>query len=137
MEPVFVMTSSINRRNHAKCEVYEDRVVLSTACDGGLMPVYENKSRTICFSELREVIVSKGGVKLITHHPNALHFVTKDSTRTVDSMYRDRGFHASDYLREGVFQLAPKSEAELEEKIQTAREIQRFVMERIRPEGEP
>ena len=136
MEPVFTLTSSINKKNHARCEVYEDRVILSTHCDGGWMPVYENRERTILFTELQKVIVSRGGVKIIAHHPNAIHFVVKGSTRNIDSLYRDRSIHASDYLQEGIFQLAPKTQEELEEKIQAAKEIQKYIQERITEDSE-
>ncbi len=50
----------------------------------------------------------------------------------------DRSFHASDYLGEGVFQLAPKTESELDEKILTAREIARYIEDKIAPpEADP
>ncbi len=130
MEPIYVMTSSVNKRNHARLEVYEDRVVISTECEGGLMPVYDNATCTILFSELEKVLISRGGVKFFAHHPNCLHFVVKGHTRTVDDMYRDRAFHASDYLAEGVFQFAPKTETELDEKVQTARDIVRYIEEK-------
>ncbi len=130
-EPLYMLTGSVNKHNHNRCEVYEDRVVLSTVCDGGMFPVYENAAREIPFSDIERVVVSKGGVKLITHHPNCIHFVVRGSRRTVDQMYRDRSFHACDYIREGVHQLTPKSEAELDEKIEIARNIKRYIEERI------
>ena len=124
----YVLTSSVNKRNHARCEVYEDRVVLTTECTGGLLPVYENASRTILFSEIDRVILSKGGIhRLITHHPNCIHFVVHGSKRNVDDMYRDPAFHASDYIGEGVFQLSPKSEPELDEKMDTAKAIKKLI----------
>ncbi len=126
-QPLYTLTSSVNRHNHARCEVYADRVVLSTACDGGLFPVYENAERVIPIADLEKVVVSRGGVRLFAHHPNCIHFVVRGARRTVDQMYRDRAFHASDYLGEGVFQLAPKSEAELEEKLGVARDIRRYI----------
>ena len=127
-EPLYVLESSLNRRNHARCEVYEDRVVLTTAA-GGVFPVYENATRVIPIREIEQVVISKGGVRLIAHHPNCIHFVVRGSGRTVDQMYRDRSFHASDYIREGVHQFAPKTEAELEEKLETARAIKLYIEE--------
>lgn len=126
-EPLYVLTGSVNKHNHARCEVYEDRVVLTNICDGGLFPVYENVTRVIPFREIERVVVSRGGVKLIAHHPNCIHFVVRGAHRSIDQMYRDRSFHASDYIHEGVHQLLPQSEAELDEKIQTARDIQRYI----------
>ncbi len=125
--PIYTLESSVNKRNRARCELYRDRVVIRTECDGGLMPIYENRSREIPLPEIRRVVISKGGVKLITHHPNCIHFVTKADSRTVDEMYRDRTFHANDYLDEGVFQLAPKSESELDEKLEIARKIKEYI----------
>ena len=133
-EPIFVLNSEVNKRNRARCEVFEDRVVLTTECTGGFMPVYDNAEREILFSEIEEVIISKGGIKLFAHHPNCIHFKVHGASRTVDSMYRDRSFRASDYIDEGVFQLAPKSEAELEQKLDTAKEIKRYIENAIHPD---
>ena len=130
-EPIYVMKSEINKYNHASCEVYEDRIVLTNSCDGGLFPVYENTSRTIPLSDIEKVVISKGGIHLIMHHPNCIHFVVHGSTRTVDSMFRDRAFHASDYISEGVFQLSPKSETDLDARLDQAKEIKRFIDARL------
>ena len=126
-EPIFVLNSAVNKHNHARCVVYEDRVILTTECTGGFFPVYDNAEREILFSEIEQVIISKGGVRLFAHHPNCIHFVVRGANRTVDSMFRDPRFNASDYIREGVFQLAPKTESELEEKLETARDIKRYI----------
>ncbi len=125
-EPLFVLTSAINRKNRARCEVYEDRVVLETVGEG-FFPVYDVKSRVIPIGEIRRVAISVGGVKLLVHHPNCIHFVTDASARTVDDMFRDSAFRSHQYIDEGVHQFSPKSEEELKEKLAVAERIKDYI----------
>ena len=126
-EELYRIEAHINRHNHAVCILYPDRVVLQNRCDGGLMPVFDNRERSIPLQEITGVVVSKGGVRLIVHHPNCIQFRTVQNKRTVDDLFRDRSFHSSEYIDEGVCQLAPKTEAELDEKLETARRIKAYI----------
>lgn len=124
--PLFVLASALNRKNRARCEVYEDRVVLETVGEG-FFPVYDVRTRVIPLSEIRRVHISVGGVKLLVHHPNCIHFVTDESRRSVDDMFRDGAFRSHQYIDEGVHQLSPKSEEELKEKLAVAQQIKAFI----------
>ncbi|MBQ8954811.1 MAG: hypothetical protein IJ048_11930 [Clostridia bacterium] len=125
--PLLVLEAQYNKHNASKCELYADRVVLTTACTGGLLPVYANKTRVIPLDEIRKVVVSTGGTGFFIHHPNAVHFVVKNSTRTLDDMFRDQRFHSADYIDEGVQQFCPKSSADLTEKIGIAMRMKGYI----------
>ncbi|GEM_PF-2590360 len=125
--PILVLEARYNRYNLAKCELYPDRVVLSTECTGGFFPVYENKTREIPFSEISRVIISNGGLGFFAHHPNAVHFVLKRHSRTLDEMFRDRRFSSASYIDEGVQQFCAKTQAELTEKIALAARIRDYI----------
>ena len=126
-EPLIVLEARYNKRNTSRCELYPDRVVLSTQCSGGLIPVYANKTRVIPIAEITRVVISNGGTGFFVHHPNAVHFVTKDSRRTLDEMFRDQRFTSADYIDEGVQQFCPQSAADLTEKIGLAAKIKAYI----------
>ncbi len=128
-EPMIVLQAQYNRKNRSKCELYADRVVLTTECDGGLMPVYANKTREIPLEEISRVVISTGGTGFFVHHPNAIHFITKNSRRTLDELFRDPRFHASQYIDEGVQQFCPASQADLTEKLSLAARIKAYIEE--------
>lgn len=125
-EPLFVLTSALNRKNRARCEVYEDRVVLSTEGEG-FFPVYDVRTRVIPIGEIRRVAISVGGVRLLVHHPNCIHFVTEASARTADDLFRDTAFRSHQYIDEGVHQFSPKTEEELKEKLAVAEQIKAYI----------
>ena len=126
-KPLLVLEAQYNRRNSSRCELYSDRVVLTTTCTGGLLPVYGNRTRVIPISEIRKVVISTGGTGVFVHHPNAVHFVTRGSKRTLDDMFRDQRFHSADYIDEGVQQFCPKSSADLTEKIGLALQMKGYI----------
>ena len=130
MEPLFRLEAWNNRHNVAVCELYPDRVVLSTRCTGGLIPLYEDREREIPLASIRRVIISNGGIHFFVHHPNAIHFITDEQQRSLDSLFRDPKVSASDYIREGVQQLCPKNEQDLAAKIETAVRIKAYIEEK-------
>lgn len=126
-EPLIVLDARYNKRNTSRCELYQDRVVLSTRCTGGLMPIYGNKTRTIPIDDITQVVISNGGMGFFVHHPNAIHFMTRESRRTLDELFRDRRFGSADYIDEGVQQFCPQSAADLTEKIGLASQIKDYI----------
>ena len=120
--------SRLNARNTASCTLYADRVVLRTN-GGGWNRVYNNKERVIPLHEIKRVVISRGGIRFFIHHPNCIHFVTAASRRTVDEMFRDPSFHACDYISDGVCQFSPKTQAELDEKIEIAVRMKAWIEE--------
>lgn len=126
-EPLIVLDARYNKRNTSRCELYQDRVVLSTSCTGGLMPIYGNKTRTIPIDDITQVVISNGGMGFFVHHPNAIHFMTRESRRTLDELFRDRRFGSADYIDEGVQQFCPQSAADLTEKIGLASQIKDYI----------
>lgn len=126
-EPLIVLEARYNKRNTSKCELYPDRVVLSTQCAGGLVPVYGNKTRTIRIADITQVVISNGGTGFFVHHPNAIHFMTKESQRTLDELFRDQRFPSANYIDEGVQQFCPQSAADLTEKIGLASQIKAYI----------
>lgn len=129
-EPILVLRAQYNKKNASKCELYADRVVLTTECTGGLMPIYANKTREIPLGEISRVVISTGGTGFFVHHPNAIHFITKNSRRTLDELFRDPRFHASQYIDEGVQQFCPASDTDLKEKIALAAQIKAYIEKR-------
>ena len=126
-EPLIVLEARYNKRNSSRCELYPDRVVLSTQCTGGLVPVYGNRTRTIPLTEITKVVISNGGTGFFVHHPNAIHFMTRDSQRTLDELFRDARVTSADYIDEGVQQFCPQSAADLTEKIGLASQIKAYI----------
>jgi len=128
-EPLFVLAAQYNKRNSSRCEVYADRVVLSTQTTSRLTPVYANRTRTIPLKDIRRVVISSGGLGFFSKHPNAIHFIVGDSARTLDQMLRDPRFHSADYIDEGVQQFCAKSAQELTEKVALAGQIKQYIEE--------
>ena len=126
-EEICRIEAQINKKNRAACILYPDRVVIRNHCDGGLMPVFDNRERVIPLDRILSVVISKGGVRLLVHHPNCIQFRTDKNVRTVDELFRDRSFHTSEYIDEGVCQFAPRTEEELEQKLETARRIKEYI----------
>lgn len=126
-EPLIVLEARYNKRNTSRCELYPDRVVLSTSCTGGFVPVYGNKTRTIPIADITRVVISNGGTGFFVHHPNAIHFMTRESRRTLDELFRDQRFSSADYIDEGVQQFCPQSAADLTEKIGLASQIKAYI----------
>ena len=126
-KPLLVLEAQYNKHNLSKCELYADRVVLTTACTGGFLPVYANRTRVIPLDEIRKVVISTGGTGFFIHHPNAVHFVVEGSKRTLDDMFRDQRFHSADYIDEGVQQFCPTSPTDLTEKIGIALKMKGYI----------
>ena len=126
-KPLIVLSAQYNKHNSSTCELYSDRVVLSTRCTGGFLPVYANKTREIPLEEISRVIISNGGTGFFVHHPNAVHFVVRGHKRTLDDMFRDRRFTSASYIDEGVQQFCPTSPQDLAEKIGIASRIKEYV----------
>ena len=125
--PLITLEASYNKHNTSSCQLYPDRIVLTTQCTGGFLPVYENKTRTIPLDQVLRVVISNGGMRFFAHHPNAIHFITQESARSLDTLFRDRRFSSADYIDEGVQQFCPKTEAELTEKIGIATRIKEYI----------
>ena len=130
-QPLFTLDAHYNRKNHAKCQLYADRVVLTTRSESRLMPVYGNKTRVIPLKDIKRVVISSGGMGFFARHPNAIHFITQPSARTLDDMLRDQRFHSADYIDEGVQQFCPVSQADLTEKLAVAAQIKAYIEQRM------
>ena len=126
-QPLITLEAHYNKKNDSRCELYTDRVVLTTASESWLMPVYANKTRVIPLNEIRQVVISSGGMGFFAKHPNAIHFITRDSSRTLDYMLRDQRFHSAEYIDEGVQQFCPTSQADLTEKLGIAAQIKAYI----------
>ncbi len=125
--PLITLHAQYNKHNSSTCELYPDRVVLITRCTGGLLPVYANKTREIPLEEISRVIISNGGTGYFASHPNAIHFVVRGATRTLDDMFRDRRFTSASYIDEGVQQFCAKNQSDLAEKIGVAARIKDYI----------
>ena len=125
--PLLVLEARYNRHNLSRCELYEDHILLTTACTGGILPVYANRTRVIPLSEIQKVVISQGGTGFFIHHPNAVHFVVRGSKRTLDDMFRDQHFHSADYIDEGVQQFCPTSADDLTEKTGIAMKMKEYI----------
>ncbi|MBQ9196192.1 MAG: hypothetical protein IJ157_03025 [Clostridia bacterium] len=126
-QPLIVLKAQYNRKNRSQCELYADRVELSTFSESRLMPVYGNKTRVIPLKDIRRVVISSGGMGFFAKHPNAIHFIVGDASRTLDDMLRDQRFHSADYIDEGVQQFCPDSQADLTEKLAVAARIKDYI----------
>ena len=126
-EPLFTISARYNKKNSSKCELYEDFVVLTTFCEGGWMPIYDNKTRKIPLSDIQRVVISTNSGGIFTHHPNAVHFVTRDCVRTLDDMFRDPKFTSADYIDQGVQQFCAQSKQDLAEKIGVAAQMKAYI----------
>lgn len=60
MKPVFCLENQFDKHNIARCECFEDRIVLTTIRDGGLSDFYASKVRTIFFNDISSVVISEG-----------------------------------------------------------------------------
>ncbi len=125
--PLIVLKAEFNKYNRSRCELYPDRVVLTTECTGGFLPVYANKAREIPLSEISRVVISNGGLSYFARHPNAIRFIQRGHTRTLDELFRDRRFSSASYIDEGVQQFCAKTQAELTEKISAAARIRDYI----------
>ena len=130
--PLLVIQAEYNRYNSSRCELFPDRVVLSTRCTGGRWPVYRNTTREIPISDIERVEISVGGTGFFAHHPNAVHFITGRSNFDLDTIYRNRGFSSTFYIDEGVQQFCAASAADLVEKVGVASRMKAYIDEFIR-----
>lgn len=128
-EKIYTIEAQYNKHNFSVCELYKDRIVLKTVCTGGLIPVYENKEREILIRDIKEIVVSNGGMHFFQNKPNAIHFITDENQRSLNTLFRDSSFPARKYIDEGVQQLCPKNEQDLSEKLALARKIKAYVEE--------
>ena len=126
-EPLLVIKARYNKHNESMCALYEDRVELSTACTGGLIGVYDNRTRVIPIGDIVKVEISQGGMGFFIHQPNAVHFIVKGAARTLAQMFRDRSFTSRQYIDEGVQQFCPTSAQDLTEKAMTAYRMKSYI----------
>ncbi|MBQ8081043.1 MAG: hypothetical protein IJ240_04000 [Clostridia bacterium] len=129
-KPLIVLEAHYNKRNHSRCELYPDRLELFTESTGGLLPIYENKARTIPLRDIRRTVISNGGMGFmgfLSHHPNAIHFITRPDQRPLDDLFRDAAFKSASYIDEGVQQFCAKTNAELTEKLAVATRIRDYI----------
>ncbi|MBQ9326358.1 MAG: hypothetical protein IJ246_11365 [Clostridia bacterium] len=129
-EAVLTLHAQYNKRNMSECRVYSDRVEMETKCTGGLLPVYKNATRVIYFSEIVRVVISSSTTGFFAHHPNAIHFITGEGQRTLDTLFRDPKFLSRDYIDEGVQQFCAANAQDLTEKIALASRIKAYIEEK-------
>ncbi|HHT15359.1 MAG TPA: hypothetical protein GXZ86_05720 [Clostridiales bacterium] len=124
---LFSIQAEYNKKNQASCYVCHDRVVLETRSTNKFLRVYLNKNRVIPIRDIVRVEISSASRKVFAPRPNAIHFVVKDSYRTLDQMYRDTRFKAHQYIDEGVQQLLPQGSDDLMNKLLVAGKIKDFI----------
>jgi hypothetical protein len=124
---LFSIEAEYNKKNRVSCRVYQDRVVLETRSANKFFRVYFNKNRVISIRDIVRVEISSASGKIFAPRPNAIHFVVKDSSLTLDQMYRDTRFKAYQYIDEGVQQLLPQGAEDLMNKLIVAGKIKDFI----------
>ena len=87
MDALFTLNNSLSKHNFATCECFEDRIVLTTQCTGGVSQYYTNRTRTIPIADISSVIVARSpsyfwsmqsGFAYIQFHAKGSHEASPD-----------------------------------------------------------
>ena len=93
MDALFTLENSLSKHNFATCECFEDRVVLSTLCTGGISHYYASRTRTIPISDISSVIVARSASNFWSMQSGFayIQFQVKDSAEaSPDDLCKER-----------------------------------------------
>lgn len=138
MNALYRLVSDFDRKNHAECICYEDRIILKTYSDGGFFQYFEDKERTIFLNDIASVTISKGrssgsfldgeGVSYIQFHVKGI------SEKSVDELLDSKNMKLNELIDNNAMFFTPKHKDVLLDK---AYQIKEYVERQLASNKQP